>query len=137
MGYYTGWEYDCKLSKQLTRDQYVEFTKLVDDMNSWWNIQTVDNTDKLCAYEWSFKSYDLNTELDTIVKFFVTLWIQLSWSFTWDGEEAWDQWKIVFHGNLFSKETPEYNDTFLDKACALLNKNWYADAAEFLKNNLQ
>lgn len=137
MGYYTSWGYDCNLSRQLTRDEYVEFVKLTEDMNSWWNIQTVNGVDELRAYEDSFKSYDLEKELDTIVKFFVSCWIELSWQFTWDWEESWDQWKIVFRWRLFSKETPEYNETFLQKACALLRSNWYEDAADFLNKNLQ
>lgn len=133
MWYYTSWDYDCTLSRQLTRDEYVEFVKLVEPMTCGWHIDTVGTSDLLKAYEDSFKSYDLRTELNTIVQFFVSKGIECHGEFTWNGEESGDEWKIVFKGRMFSEESPQYADDFLSKAVGLLKNNWYSDAAKFLE----
>ncbi len=135
MWYYTCWDYDCKLSRPLTRDEYVDFSKLVEPMTCGWNIQTESWIDMLYAYEDSFKSYELDTELNTIVQFFVSIGIECHWEFTWDGEESGDQWKIIFKWRMFSEASPEYSDSFLEKACKLLRSNWYGDAADLLEEN--
>lgn len=126
MGYYTSWQTNLKLSRKITRDEYVVFTKLVEPFCMWWNIEENFWTDELHVYEdeW-FKWYECETELPQILKLFTNMKIMVNGTMNWDWEEDSDVWTVYIEDNIFrmvQKSQPEDIVSFL-------RRNGFEDAA--------
>lgn len=126
MGYYTSWDTDVSLSRKLTREEFVDFAKTIEDFTSWWYIKEEDLVDKLCVYEDSFKSYDLEVELSQIISILKGIWISLNGTMKWDWEEAWDEWTIYLIDSV-SNSVKNWNPLTIVE---FLEKNWFPEAAK-------
>jgi len=126
MGYYTSWNTDVSLSRKLTREEFVIFSKWIENFTSWWHIEELWLVDKLCVYEDSFKSYDLEVELTKVISILKDMWIKLNGTMKWDWEESGDEWTIYLIDSISNSVKNWDPLTIVD----FLEKNWFPEAAK-------